>query len=72
MTYTLNLRGLDLHHYGQGVYGWGPVSSTTGQHGRLVEWTMRSEVQSWMQSNPVFCSDAVVRHITNGNDSYRE
>ena len=38
MTYTLTLDGLALHHYGQGVYGWGPTSSTTGQPGRLVEW----------------------------------
>ena len=37
MTYTLTLDGLALHHYGQGVYGWGPTSSTTGQPGRLVE-----------------------------------
>lgn len=59
-AYTLTLGGLALHHYGQGVYGWGPVSSTTGAPGRLVEWSMRCEVESWMQARPVFCAGAVI------------
>ncbi len=60
VNYTLQLNGLSLHHYGQGVYGWGPTSSTTGQPGRLVEWTMRYEVEDWMQTHAVFCAGAVV------------
>jgi len=61
MTYTLTLDGLALHHYGLGVYGWGQISSTTGQPGQLVEWTMRDEVDCWMQSRLVFCTGAVVQ-----------
>lgn len=60
MTYTLTLDGHALHHYGQGAYGWGPTSSTTGQPGQLVEWTMCAEVESWMQARAVFCAGAVV------------
>ncbi len=60
MTYTLTLDGCALHHYGQGVYGWGPTSSTTGQPGRLVEWSMRCEVEDWMQARRVFCAGAVI------------
>lgn len=60
MAYTLTLDGHALHHYGQGVYGWGSTSSTTGQPGRLVEWTMRAEVESWMQARAVFCAGAVI------------
>jgi hypothetical protein len=60
MTYTLNLGGLALHHSGQGVYGWGPLSSTTSQPGRLGEWTMRVEVESWVQARAVFCAGAVI------------
>lgn len=62
-TYTLTLDGLALHHYGQGVYGWGPTSSTTGEPGRLVEWTMRTEVADWMQARAVFCAGAVIEEV---------
>lgn len=58
--YTLTLDGLQLHHYGQGVYGWGPVSSTTGALGRPVEWPMRCEAEAWAQAHRVFCVGAVV------------
>ena len=64
MTYILSLAGLSLHHYGRGVYGWGPISSTTGQPGRLVEWTMRSEVEAWLQARAVFCSGAKIEKRT--------
>jgi hypothetical protein len=70
MTYTLTLRGAALHHYGNGVYGWGPTSTTTGLLGQLVEWTMRAEVESWMQARAVFCAGAVV--ITSLNDCLRK
>lgn len=60
MTYTLTLDGYALHYYGRGVYGWGPTSSTTGQPGRLVEWTMRCEVEDWIQERAVFCTGAVI------------
>ena len=61
MNYILTLDGLSLHYYaGQGAYGWGPVSSTTGEPGRLVEWTMRDEVEAWAAARPVFCAGAVI------------
>ena len=60
MTYTLTLDGQALHHYGAGVYGWGPTSSTTGQPGQLVEWTLRAEAEAWAAARPVFCAGAVV------------
>nr|WP_059392993.1 hypothetical protein [Pseudomonas toyotomiensis] len=60
MTYTLILDGLALHYYGNGVYGWGPISSTTGQPGQRVEWSMRCEAASWMQARTVFCTGAVI------------
>lgn len=60
MTYILTLQGVALHHYGQGVYGWGPISSTTGQPGRLVEWAMRCEAEAWVERQQVFCRDAVI------------
>lgn len=62
MTYILTLQGVALHHYGNGVYGWGPISSTTGQPGRLVEWTIRSEVEAWIERRQVFYRDAVIEH----------
>lgn len=62
MTYILTLQGVALHHYGNGVYGWGPISSTTGEPGRLVEWTMRSEVEAWIERRQVFYRDAVIEH----------
>ena len=58
--YILTLDGLPLHHYGQGVYGWGPISSTTGEPGRLVEWALRGEVDAWAAARPVFCAGAVI------------
>jgi len=61
MTYILTLDGLPLHYYaGQGAYGWGPVSSTTGQPGTLVEWALRAEVEAWAAARPVFCAGAVI------------
>lgn len=60
MSYCITLDGLHLHHYGQGVYGWGPVSSTTGQPGQLVEWTLRCEAEEWISKRPVFCSGSTV------------
>lgn len=69
MTYTLTLDGLALHHYGQGVYGWGPTSSTTGQPGRRVEWTMRTEAESWMQARAVFCAGAQVQAMSAVQDA---
>ena len=68
MTYTLTLDGLALHHYGQGVYGWGPTSSTTGQPGRLVEWVMRAEAERWMQARAVFCAGAQVQAMSGAPD----
>lgn len=65
MTYTLTLDSCALHHYGHGVYGWGPISSTTGQPGRLVEWTMRAEVEAWAAARPVFCAGAVIKEAIN-------
>lgn len=59
MTYTLTLDGLPLHYYGGGIYGWGSISST-GQSGQLVEWTMRCEVDDWMQAHPVFSAGAII------------
>lgn len=56
--YKLTLKGLDLHHYGQGVYGWGRYSSTTGQPGELVQFGLRSEAESWMEARRVFCAGA--------------
>lgn len=41
--YTITMNGLALHYYGGGVYGWGPISSTTGQPGTLVEFQLRCE-----------------------------
>ena len=58
--HTITLHGLALHHYGQGVYGWGPVSSTTGQPGTLVEFRSQAEAEAWMQERRVFCTGAVV------------
>ena len=63
MTYTLTLDGLALHHYGQGVYGWGPTSSTTGQPGQLVEWSQRFEAEDWISKRPVFCNGAIVTEM---------
>ena len=60
MTYILTLDGLPLHHYGKGVYGWGEVSSTTGQPGRLFEWALRAEVEAWAAARAVFCAGAVI------------
>ena len=68
MTYTLTLDGLALHHYGQGVYGWGPTSSTTGQPGRLVEWVMSAEAERWMQARAVFCAGAQVQAMSGAPD----
>lgn len=59
--YILTLDGLALHHYaGQGAYGWGPVSSTTGEPGTLVEWALRAEVEAWAAARAVFCAGAVI------------
>jgi hypothetical protein len=62
--YTIMLDGLALHRYGQGVYGWGPVSSITGQRGTLVEFQLRSEAEDWMQARRVFCTGATVKHLS--------
>lgn len=59
--HTITLNGLALHHYGRGVYGWGPISSTTGAPGTLVEFQLRCEAEDWMQARRVFCAGAVVR-----------
>ena len=59
-TYTLTLDGHALHYYGQGVYGWGPISTTTGKLGRLVEWLLRSEADYWAKQRAVFCTGAVI------------
>lgn len=58
--YTIMLHGLALHCYGQGVYGWGPLSSTTGQRGTLVEFQLRSKAEDWMEGKRVFCRGARV------------
>lgn len=60
-TFTLELNGKALHHYGAGVYGWGEISTTTGKPGRLVEWTMQEEAEDWASSRRVFCTGAVVK-----------
>jgi len=62
MTYCLVMDGLSLHYYaGQGAYGWGPVSSTTGQPGTLVEWHMQCEAEEWMAERRVFCAGAKIK-----------
>ena len=60
MTYMLTLGGISLHRYGEHVFGWGPISSITGQPGLPVEWKTCAEAERWMQARPVFCSGAVV------------
>lgn len=60
MTYAIQLTGTALHCYGDGVYGWGPVSSTTGTAGRLVEFTLESEAHDWINKRKVFCAGSVV------------
>lgn len=60
MSYRIELNGVALHHYGNGVYGWGPVSSTDGKVGALVEWFLRTEAEDWMQARRVFCTGARV------------
>lgn len=60
MTYAIQLTGTALHCYGDGVYGWGPVSSTTGTAGRLVEFTLESEAHDWINKRQVFCAGSVV------------
>lgn len=59
--HTITLDGQALHYYGRGVYGWGPVSSTTGAPGTLVEFQLRCEAEDWIRSHRVFCAGAVVR-----------
>ena len=63
MSYCITLDGLHLHHYGRGIYGWGSVSSTTGQPGQLVEWELRCEAEDWISKRPVFCNGAIVTHL---------
>ena len=61
MTYILTLDGLSLHYYaGQGAYGWGPTSSTTGEPGQLVEWHMQCKAEDWMTKRRVFCAGAKI------------
>lgn len=64
--YKLTLQGSDLHHYGRGVYGWGRISSTTGQPGELVQWQLRSEADRWMEARRVFCAGARVAEVEPG------
>lgn len=58
--YIVTLNTVPLYYYGQGAYGWGPRSSITGQPGRLVEFTMRSEAQHWIDTRGQFARGAVV------------
>lgn len=60
MSYAIQLTGTALHYYGEGVYGWGPVSSTTGTAGRLVEFALESEAHDWINKRQVFCAGSVV------------
>jgi hypothetical protein len=59
--YVINLKGAFLHYYGQGVYGWGERSSTTGQLGQLVQFSMRDEAEHWMDTRSQFSRGAVVQ-----------
>ena len=63
MTYIVTLNAVSLHYYGQGVYGWGPISSTTGQPGQLVQWTMREEAQHWIDTRGQFSRGALVQEL---------
>ena len=62
--YIVTFRGAALHHYGQGVYGWGPRSSTTGQPGQLMQFSMREEAQHWIDTRGQFSRGAVVQELT--------
>lgn len=55
--YTVTLSSLELHRYGDYV-GWGPVSSTTGEVGRLVTFDTLEQAQKWIDDRPVFARDA--------------
>lgn len=60
-SYTIELDGKALHHYGKGVYGWGKYSSTDEKIGTLVEWSMESEAEEWMKKRRVFCTGAIIK-----------
>jgi hypothetical protein len=60
MTYKITMSGSDLHHYGNGAYGWGKFSTITGHPGALVLFFLRSEAEDWIEHRAVFCSGARV------------
>lgn len=62
--YIVTFRGAALHYYGQGCYGWWPRSSTTGQPGQIVQFTMREEAQHWIDTRGQFSRGAVVQKLT--------
>jgi len=62
--YVVTFQGVSLHYYGQGCYGWGPLSSTTGQLGQLVQFTLRHEAQHWIDTRGQFSRGAVVQELT--------
>ena len=63
MTYKLTMKGSDLHHYGNGVYGWGKFSTTTGKPGELVQFYLRTEAENWVENRKVFCAGAHIRPV---------
>lgn len=58
--FTLSLAGRQLYTYGDGVHGWGPVSTTTGAVGELVRWATAGEAEVWAGDRPVLSAGAVV------------
>lgn len=55
--YTVTLSSLQLYRYGD-YLGWGPVSSITGETGRLVTFDTLEQAQTWIDGRPVFARDA--------------
>ena len=44
--------------------GAGKHSTTTGKPGELVQFGMRSEAESWMESRKVFCAGAKINRVS--------
>lgn len=61
--FTLALAGRHLYTYGDGAYGWGPVSSATGAVSELVRWATADEAEAWGSDRGVFSAGAVVECV---------